>query len=396
LNLDEALAQFDLVEVNLSRIEKTWAEIEGLIPTGIVFGETGPEGRRYRELVRAYSELAAALPPVSGYAISTIPMGLNEIAQSRLDAIDLGEVSIEVSVEEGIDAPSREIDEYRFRFEHARRELVRGQVGEISTELDHLVAGLVRDVPADGTKVLDSRVDQIESCVRQIERLAGDQIPRDKSWSDLTRHLHFREGQDLHAIARADWPAVKADLLQSLYSELEALPVSIEDLGTLAGSKPAGPVSTDLPWASLSDEGFERIIFNLISDADDYEQARWLTETRAPDRGRDLAAEHVRSDSLSGTTRERVIVQARHWLKRSIGLPAVRTLLDQMALWEPPAVHILVIATSGRFTTDAVSWIDKHNAANLRPTIIMWANSHLETLIVRRPELLATIRPPRE
>ena len=149
-------------------------------------------------------------------------------------------------------------------------------------------------------------------------------------------------------------------------------------------------MTTQLPWSDLSEEDFERLIFNLISDADDYENPQWLTETAAPDRGRDLAAEHVRHDSLSGPNRERVIIQARHWLKLSVGLRQVRLLLDQMKLWEPPAVHILVVATSGRFTTDAIGWIDKHNAANERPTIVMWANTHLELLLARRPQLSAT------
>jgi hypothetical protein len=32
-----------------------------------------------------------------------------------------------------------------------------------------------------------------------------------------------------------------------------------------------------------------------------------------------------------------------------------------MTLWEPPKVNVLVVATTGRFTTDAIAWIEKHN-----------------------------------
>ena len=36
-------------------------------------------------------------------------------------------------------------------------------------------------------------------------------------------------------------------------------------------------------------------------------------------------------------------------------------LRDQTKLWEPPVIDFPVIAASGRFTTDAVSFIEKHN-----------------------------------
>jgi len=60
-----------------------------------------------------------------------------------------------------------------------------------------------------------------------------------------------------------------------------------------------------------------------------------------------------------------------------------------MALWEPPPVHGLVIATSGRFTTDAVDWIERHNNRDARPRIEMWAHTHLELLLARRPDIAA-------
>ena len=63
--------------------------------------------------------------------------------------------------------------------------------------------------------------------------------------------------------------------------------------------------------------------------------------------------------------------------------------LTQMALWEPPRVHVLVIATSGRFTSDAVAWIEKHNEAGKQPAIDMWAESHIELLLAQRPHLVA-------
>jgi hypothetical protein len=331
------------------------------------------------------------LPAVSGYRIESVPIELDSIAQARLDAADVGEVSIEIDLYRLMGQPAREVSEYRFRFESTRRELVRDQVARLTTEINSYLEGLTAIFPSDMEQVDDERWDLLTSAVHQIERLAGSQIPRTKAWPDLTRHLHFGQGQDLHAIARTDWPKIQADLRQNLYTELEPLPIEVADLGDLAKTKPEGPVTTEIPWADLSDEGFERLIFNLISDAEDYENPLWLTATSAPDRGRDLAAEHVRRDSLSGPTRERVVIQCRHWQKRSVGLPEVRVLLDQMTLWEPPAVHVLVVATSGRFTTDSIQWIEKHNGANERPRIDMWANTHLELLLASRPRLSATL-----
>jgi hypothetical protein len=391
MDLEQALEQFDLTEANVARLEKVWAEIQGLVPNGIAFIESTPEGRRYQELTRSFREIAAALPAVSGYRIKSVPMRLNDIAQTRLDAADVGEMSIEIDLDEQMDQPAREIADYRYRFERTRRELVRDQVARLAVEINSYLSGLTAQFPSDMKLVEDGRLDLLRNAFQQIERLAGGQIPRTKAWSDMVRHLRFGQGQDIHGIARIDWPSIQTDLRQNLYTELEPLPVEVADLGDLAKTKPEGAVTTEIRWADLSDEGFERLIFNLISDAEDYENPQWLTETSAPDRGRDLAVEHVRIDSLSGPTRERVVLQCRHWQKRSVGMPQVRVLLDQMKLWEPPAVHVLIIATSGRFTTDAIAWIEKHNAANERPKIDMWANTHLELLLARRPRLSATL-----
>jgi hypothetical protein len=59
-----------------------------------------------------------------------------------------------------------------------------------------------------------------------------------------------------------------------------------------------------------------------------------------------------------------------------------------MQLWEPPTVDELIIATSGRFTSDAVDIIEKHNNAKKSPFIRMWPESHLERLLAARPQLI--------
>lgn len=157
-------------------------------------------------------------------------------------------------------------------------------------------------------------------------------------------------------------------------------------------SHPTGPVTTRLLWERLSDEDFERLVFNLISATEGYENAEWLTHTHAPDRGRDLSVIRVREDALAGTQRDRVIIQCKHWLTKSVGVPDVSVARDQMALWAPPPVDVLVICTSGRFTTDAVQLIEKHNTERERPAIEMWADSRLEQLLAARPHLVAEFK----
>ena len=152
---------------------------------------------------------------------------------------------------------------------------------------------------------------------------------------------------------------------------------------------PRGEVLAKLAWHSLDEEDFERLIFALISHTPGYENPQWLTRTHAPDKGRDLSVDRVSEDRLGGSQRRRVIIQCKHWLSRSVGVPDIGVTRDQMKLWEPPRVDVLVIATSGRFTSDAVSLVDKHNQGDTALRIEMWPDSHLEMLLARRPELVA-------
>src|SRR6185437_12281256 len=130
----------------------------------------------------------------------------------------------------------------------------------------------------------------------------------------------------------------------------------------------------------------------LVSSSDSYENVEWLTRTDASDRGRDLSAYRIIKDSLSGVTRSRVIVQCKHWLARSVSLKDVTFLKDQMALWKSPRVDVLIIATTGRFTSDAVDFIENHNNSDRAMKIEMWPESHLELLLAARPGLVVEFR----
>jgi len=397
VDLDKALAQFDAVEANLRRLEDVWSKYLDLIPANIAFTAGSPQGRESENLRRSFDELGSALPAIDGWRIEERPLALDDIAQARLDASDIGEPQVEIDLEQGIHAPGDQIAEYRFRFSRARQRLVRQRIRELIEQTDSLLATLCQRFERDGTPAgEDQEWQAVVSGIAEIERLAGGSLQRKGDWSTLKRHIAFAQGVDIHDIADHDWPSVRPDIEASMYDELEPLPVDVDDLGTLASSGASGPVSTKLSWDALEDEDFERLIYNILLDAPGYENVQWLTQTNAPDRARDLSVQRVLTDTLTGVQRQRVIVQCKHWTAKSVNPDDVSSAVTKMALWEPPPVDVLIIATSGRFTNDAVEWIEKHNNARKRPMIEPWPESHIESLLAQRPGLVAEfhLRPP--
>jgi hypothetical protein len=388
MNLNDALAEFDATETTLSRLEAAWQQLSDLVPEGIAFVGGSPEDVEHKDLCWAFGDLVDGLPAIDHWTIAESPWSLDEIAQARLDAQDVGEVEAMVSVARGIDAPGEAIREYRFRFNRARRSLVRARVQHLLGDIEAQLAALVKRVARDNEPIGDSDWPLLAESIREVERLMGSSMSRNGRWTDLRRHLSFGQGCDVHDIAEHDWPSVIQDIQSALYGELEPMPVTVEDLADLVATRPTGPVSTKLAWGVLDDEGFERLIYNLINDAPGYENPQWLMRTNAPDRGRDLSVDRVVRDSLSGVTRQRVIIQCKHWLSKSVAPSDVANALTAVTLWEPPPVDVLIVATSGRFTQDAVQWIEKHSHDRLRPAVEPWPETHLESLLAQRPPLV--------
>ncbi len=389
MDLEQALDQFDRTQTNVERLQQVWNRIEQLIPSGIAFPGTGPDELLYDELSRAFMEIVGGLPAIDGVALTAEPVTLRRIAQQRLDADEINEPEILIALGEEMDAPVHAIAEYRHRLARARKRLVRERVIALVADIDGLLGALAPRYARDGTSVADDpEWRRMHGAVRELDRLVGQDVARSGRWGYLARHLSFAQTADLHDIAEHDWPSVRVNIEAAVYGELEPLPVEVADLGTLAAAKPEGAVTTALNWAALDDDGFERLLFNLLSHAPGYENPRWLMKTRAPDRGRDLSVDRAITDALSGVTRRRVIVQCKHWLSRSLNVDDCLSAVGRVALWEPPRIDVLVVATSGRFTADAVQWIEKHNADGKRPEVEMWADSHLELLLAPRPALV--------
>ena len=383
--LDAALQQFEAAEANLRKLEKLWGEIERLTPSTPTFG-IPPE---YDEFLLAFRRVLPGLPAIDGFQVEDHLVDYDEAAQMHLDALEIGDIAAQVHVHGVLEEQGRQLQAYRFRLQAKRRELVRGRLDHQIEEIDDLLRALLPEIEEKNinSSVAASSWDRLKTAVSEIDTLLGS-AARPPRWSDLQRHLHFGMVGDLSDIVRLDWPAVSKSLREDLYGEHDPVPVSAGDLGEIVAQRPVGPVSKELNWSFLNDEDFERLVFLLISEATEYENPQWLQRTHAPDRGRDLSAYRVVSDSLADVRRYRTIIQCKHWLSKSVGPDIIGRARDQMALWQPPRVDVLVIVTTGRFTSDAISLVEQHNQSDRALHIEGWPNSHLERLLATKPHLV--------
>lgn len=387
-DLDNALRTFEATEANLTKIERLAKKIEELTPNGIVFGSN----HTYEDAVRSYEIILASLPKIDGWKPQSIPNDLDAIAQWRLDAQDIDEPMMMFDVQRSIEEPSRELREYRFRFDRKRRELIRNAIQELMDKFTHTLSSFYEKNKGrrSNTKLANyPQWDILKDLVTQIDTLIGSSVPRPNRWDDLNRHLHFGLVHDLIDIVELDWPEVNAGLIKKLFTMDEPLPIDVEDLTTIVSAKPTGTVATALLWNRLSAGDFERLIFSLINNEVGYENPEWLMATSAPDRGRDISVMRVIKDQLTGIRSERIIIQCKHWLSRSVSTSDISTLRDQIKLWEPPRIAELIIATSGRFSADAVALVERNNQSDTSLKIQMWSESHLERLLASRPALVA-------
>jgi hypothetical protein len=378
-SLTAALRHFEVAEANLMKLQRIWKEIESLIPEGIAFG-TNTE---YEDKCRSYESVLLHLPKIDNFKPTSYPLDLSAIGQSRFDAAEIDELGATIAIEEEISSPGRELAEYRYRLNQKRRELVRDSLFGLIDSVDTDIRTIGRKFE-EGESIFKEGWNNLENHIREIDTLLGS-TKRPPRWSDLQRHLHFAEEGDFRDIEKMDWPSVKSGLSENLYEDNEPIPGTIDDLAVLVISKPTGRVTKELKWNTLTPASFERLIFSLINMEPGYENPQWLTHTNAPDRGRDLSVIRVINDALGGVTRHRVIIQCKHWLTRSVSIEDIATLQAQMKLWEPPRVDVHIIVTTGRFTTDAVAFIEAQNLSDHALRLEMWPESHLEMVLDLTP-----------
>ena len=383
--LDGALKQFEAAEANLAKLEQLWARIEKLMPSSPAFGAP-PE---YDELCFAFRQVLSGLPAIDGFQVKDCLRDYDEVGRMHLDAAEIGDFESLLYAQSELEVQGKELREYRFRFQAKRRELVRGRLMELMDEIDAILEALKHEVAGCeiGAAVDAPRWPSLHDAIREVDTLIGAGS-RPQRWGDIQRHLHFGKIGDFADILNHDWPSVRSSLASQLYGQYEPIPVTAGDLGEIVAARPSGPATTRLDWKALTDEDFERLVFLLISQAQGYENPEWLQKTYAPDRGRDLSVFRVESDLLGGVRRHRTIIQCKHWLSRSVGPSDVAAARSQMELWQPPRVDALIVATTGRFTADAVHLVEQHNQSDHALNIAMWPESHIERLLAARPHLI--------
>src|SRR5436305_114542 len=119
--LNIALRYFATAEANLDKAQRHLKRLMQLIPEGICFGSNA----EYDNACRGYSELLAGLPKIDGWVPSATPLDLDSIAQQRLDAEEISEPEVLISLGREMEEPERELVEYRYRLNRARRRFIR-------------------------------------------------------------------------------------------------------------------------------------------------------------------------------------------------------------------------------------------------------------------------------
>lgn len=383
MQLNDLLDALDRTAANLAKLEAVWARASPLLPTGPWRGSI-PE---YDDLCRAWADLLPGLQPVDGWTITNQLPDADELGQAFIDYFEISEPPH--AAWDAAEQPGKDLAEYRHRLNRARRRATRQRLQELIQVVDLGLREMLARVPRDATYVLeDDLADELRSSIAEIERLMADTAERRGRWSDLHRHMHFGQGHDWHDVQEFDWPTVLPDIEAGALADADPLPVPNIDLGVAASGQLTGTATVGLAWSKLDDDGFERLLYDLLRDISDYDNVQWLTKTRAPDRGRDLSLDRVLRDGSGAVRTERVMVQAKHWQSRSVAAADVHTTIASAQLWRPIARGLLIV-TSGRFTTDAISYAEQHNDNGHAPLVDLWPDSRLETLLASRPALVA-------
>lgn len=289
------------------------------------------------------------------------------------------------------------LEEYSSMIHKKRAEIAPPLLLDVFEEIEDLLARLkdthLRKGLAGRQKIEDSSLPKLKEKVQDIEICLGENISLPERWADLKRHLAFGEIHDLEDIVGRDWPSVRRGILKKFFRREDIF--LLEDESISEFRKLANHIASrnQFSWKDLSPKEFERLIFQMVSSPDiTYENAEFLMQTNAPDGGRDISVYRVYQDSLFGPVRHRAIIQCKHWLDKSLSVKDVSYLKDQLTLWEPPRVDILIIATTGYFSESAVRFMENHNQSSSSLRIEYWSIEKIKTIIDSRPYLLEKFR----
>jgi hypothetical protein len=253
MDLNELLDVFERTAANLAKLEAVWERAQPLIPQGPSRGSSV----EYDDLSRTWHDLLPGLPLIDGWTITDDLPDIDEMGSAFIEYAEIDEPAS--SVYEVAAKSGRDLGDYRYRLNRARRQAARDRLLELITLIDGQLPVVVQNIPRTSGDHLETEASQaVAAAIKEIERLIGDSVERQGRWNELHRHLSFSEGHDWHDIREMDWPSVRPDVEAALFSDTEPIPVPEMDLGKAAADRPTGPVTTALKWDALSAEGFER------------------------------------------------------------------------------------------------------------------------------------------
>ncbi|MCC5898104.1 MAG: restriction endonuclease [Phormidium sp. BM_Day4_Bin.17] len=298
-----------------------------------------------------------------------------------------------LDLDQQLDAVQKILEEYSSIIYTKRMEITPPFLLDIIEGIEDLLARLQdiylgKNLPSS-QKIEDSSLPKLREQVSDIKTCFGKSISQPQRWTDLNRHLAFGEIHDLDDIVNRDWPSVRQGILRSFFGLRDIDSLDGESISEFRSLVKYVANQNQFSWKELSSEEFERLIFQLVSSPDiTYENAEFLMQTNAPDCGRDISVWRVCQDSLFGSIRHRVIIQCKHWLDKSLSVKDISYLKDQLQLWEPPRVDVLIIATTGYFSSDSVRFMENHNQSSSALRIEYWPIEKIKKIVESRPYLL--------
>lgn len=170
----EALKQFEATEANLIKLEKLWNELQSLLPDGIQVGES-PE---YEDRRRAFDDILASLPTIDGWKPEISAPDWGAVASSRFDFMELGEPFETAKFEASIWADGKSLDEYRYRLNQKRRQLIRDALIAVIDKFDGDLRQVRNDIgeAEHNDQVRSPKWNELEKNVEQIEVLLGSSV----------------------------------------------------------------------------------------------------------------------------------------------------------------------------------------------------------------------------
>jgi hypothetical protein len=160
VELDELLSAMDRTAANLAKLDDVWGRAASFIPDGPSAGSAA----EYDDLCRAWSDLLSGLPPIDGWTITGRLPDIDAVGRAFIDYAEIGEPPFAVYEEAG--QPGKDLAEYRYRFNRARRRAARERLQQLMATIDVALSSLLDGIPRDSQERLEGpAVDEVTAAI---------------------------------------------------------------------------------------------------------------------------------------------------------------------------------------------------------------------------------------